>query len=50
MELYTYSFALEEINGFVLLELTDDHLRNILHVDKLGHRLTILKSINALKK
>ena len=49
LEIYCDIFAKEEINGFVLLELTNDNLKNDLHIEKLGHRLTILKSISLLK-
>lgn len=49
LEVYRDIFIEEEINGFVLVELTHDNLKNDLHVEKLGHRLTILKAISLLK-
>lgn len=49
METYCDAFAREEINGQVLLDLTEDHLRSDLGVIILGHRLLILKSIDTLR-
>ena len=48
-EMYCDIFLNEEINGSVLLELTNEYLKNDLHINKLGHRITILKAINSLK-
>lgn len=46
---YSETFITEQIDGQSLLELTNDHLKNDLHIPKLGHRLTILRAINELK-
>ena len=48
MEEYIEYFYKEDISGYALPELTDHHLKNDLHVDKLGHRIKILKSIKSL--
>jgi hypothetical protein len=47
--LYCDIFLREEITGIALLELTNDNLKNDLHIDKLGHRITIIKAISTLK-
>uniref|UniRef100_A0A6C0CAC4 SAM domain-containing protein n=1 Tax=viral metagenome TaxID=1070528 RepID=A0A6C0CAC4_9ZZZZ len=49
MEAYMEAFVREEIYGQVLLELTENHLKNDLGVSILGHRLLILKSIETLR-
>lgn len=48
MEEYIEYFYKEDITGYALPELTDQHLKDELHVDKLGHRIKILKSIKSL--
>lgn len=49
MDAYSDAFIREEINGQVLLELTENHLKNDIGVSVLGHRLLILKSIESLR-
>jgi hypothetical protein len=49
MDVYSDAFVREEIDGQVLLELTENHLKNDLGVPILGHRLLILKSIEILR-
>jgi len=49
MDAYCESFIRQKINGQVLLDLTEDHLKNDLDVSILGHRLLILKSIDTLR-
>lgn len=46
MEEYVDLFKKEEITGECLNELTELHLKKELNINKLGHRLKILKSIN----
>jgi hypothetical protein len=46
---YSEYFFKEDITGATLPELTDHHLKNELKVDKLGHRLKILKAISGLR-
>ena len=45
---YENTFRREEITGLVLVELHENHLKEM-HVDKLGHRVTMMKFINQMK-
>nr|AEX63073.1 guanine nucleotide exchange factor [Moumouvirus Monve] len=46
---YVKLFKTHKINGFVLDELNHNYLKNDLLIDKLGHRLRIMKFVNNLK-
>lgn len=48
MQEYSDAFVRESIKGSTLRDLTEAHLKNDLHVDKLGHRIEILQRIKAL--
>lgn len=50
LEEYAITFKENQITGFSLLELTDNHLKNELQINALGHRIKILKFINFLKE
>lgn len=45
---YSNIFKKEEITGFSLTELSESHLKE-LNIDKMGHRIKIIKSIGQLK-
>ncbi len=45
MQNYCDIFLNEDIDGIALYNLTNDHLKNDLHIKKLGHRLKILDSL-----
>nr|QZX43341.1 DNA repair exonuclease [Mimivirus sp.] len=51
IDLYEYIkiFKNNQINGFVLDELNHNYLKNDLLIDKLGHRIKIIKFINVIK-
>ncbi|AVL94610.1 SAM domain protein [Moumouvirus australiensis] len=46
---YIKLFKTHKINGFVLDELNHNNLKNDLQIDKLGHRLRIMKFVNNIK-
>ncbi|AGF85545.1 hypothetical protein QJ854_gp237 [Moumouvirus goulette] len=46
---YIKLFKTHKINGFVLDELNHNYLKNDLQIDKLGHRLRIMKFVNSIK-
>lgn len=49
MREYVDIFKVNEINGFSLTELTELHLKEM-NINKLGHRITIIKHIYRLKR
>ncbi|ANB50396.1 guanine nucleotide exchange factor [Powai lake megavirus] len=46
---YIKIFKNNHINGFVLDELNHDYLKNDLSINKLGHRIKIIKFVNVIK-
>lgn len=46
---YQQRFVEEDITGFVLPDITEQHFENVLHIKKLGHRLKLLKEIKKLQ-
>ncbi|AGD92183.1 guanine nucleotide exchange factor [Megavirus lba] len=49
LHVYIKIFKNNQINGFVLDELNHNYLKNDLSIDKLGHRIRIIKFINVIK-
>ena len=49
MGVYGDNFVREEICGTDLFDLANEHLKNDLHIEKLGHRLLMLRSIAQMK-
>lgn len=49
MSQYKNRFEQEDITGFSLVELTEDHLKSVMGVNRLGHRIKIIKCIIQLK-
>lgn len=49
MDEYISKFKENEIDGFILVDLTELHLKEELGINKLGHRLKIMKYLQQLK-
>ncbi len=49
MDMYCDVFLNEEIDGISLYNLTNEHLKYDMHIEKLGHRLKLLDALRTIK-